>query len=55
MVLGRRGDVNRAGAVAVTRLWRDELNLEVQGVIRLGRWGSHDNERLGTKSERGWA
>jgi len=55
MILGRRGDVHRAGAVAVARLWRDELNLEVQWVIGLGRWGSHDDERLGAKSERGWA
>ena len=46
MVLGRRGDVYGASAIAVARLWRDELNLEVQGVIGLGGWGPYDDERL---------
>jgi len=44
MVLRRRGDVYGASAIAVTRLWRDELNLEVQWVIGLGGWGSYDDE-----------
>jgi hypothetical protein len=48
VVLGGRRGVHGAGAIAITRLWWDELNLEIQGVIGLCRWRSYDDERLGT-------
>jgi len=46
VVLGGRRGVHGAGAIAITRLWWDELNLEIQGVIGLCRWRSYDDERL---------
>jgi hypothetical protein len=49
VVLGRRRGVHGTGAIAITRLWRDELDLEVQGVIGLCRWRSYNDEGLWRK------
>ena len=50
LVLGRRRSVPGTGAIAVTRLWGNELNSQVERVT--GDWSrKEDDERLGAKGE----